>query len=139
MTAPDAVPEHTTVEQLAAALRAYHDLQPERAAVELLIAHNQGSAKWLRSDQFRACVSWIPSEYFPEEPMAQVHWTAAGRITGPATESERAVLVVAVHIARGVLADVAHTCDVHNRRLVAGAVVDALGLSWSDVMMAGQR
>lgn len=33
MTAPDAVPDGTTVEQLAAALRAYHDMQPERAAV----------------------------------------------------------------------------------------------------------
>lgn len=141
MTAPDAVPEGTTVEQLAAALRAYHDVAPQRAAVELLIAHNQGSAHWLRREPFRECVEWMPAEDDDDEPMAAVEWGRVAALLGTGqrlhdTGSEWAVLGVAVALAIGSLADAASSCDVHNRRLVAAAVVDALGLSWGDVMMA---
>lgn len=136
MTAPDAVPPGTTVEQLAAALRAYADMQPERAAVELLIGHNEGDAHWLWREPFRACVSWFPAD--DEGPaMAEVDWRSVAELRAyrqvlPDSGSERAVLAVAVSLASGPLADAATSCDLHNRLLIEDAVSCALGLRGTD-------
>lgn len=143
MTAPGAVPEGTTVEQLAAALRAYADVQPERAAIELLIGHNR-DGHWLSRRPFRRRVSWFPADDETDEPMAEVDWDALKVKVNERREelvdtgSEVAVLAVACSIARGALEQSATSCDVHNRGLIAVAVVDALGLSWGDVMTAAQ-
>jgi hypothetical protein len=134
VTAPDAVPEGTTVAELAAALR--RDAEGDRAreaAIGLLIAHRSGGqpGPWLRREPFLALVRWDPADdLYPAE--AEVDWAALRQLLASGeglldTGSERAVLRVAVELAVGSLAVAASSCDEHNRRLICAAVDAAMG------------
>jgi hypothetical protein len=133
VTAPDAVPPGTTVDELAAALRlgAEGDTAARLAAVELLIEHYAGGVHgyWLGREPFRARVAWYPADdVYPVT--ASVDWHAVAELlaTGEGlhdTGSERAVLRVAVALAIGPLYEAASSCDEHNRRLIVDAVAHA--------------
>lgn len=132
MTAPGAVPEHTTVGELADALRrAVEGDRGGEAAVELLIGHN-GTGHWLRREPFLRLVSWYPADdVYPAA--AAVDWLQVAPMLESGrgvydTESERVVLGVAAGLASGPLYAAASSCDAPNRRLVAFAVCRALGV-----------
>lgn len=132
MTAPGAVPDGTTVDELAAALRLGAEGDRAReAAVELLIEHHSAGrpGHWLRRDPFRQRVRWYPADdVYPAA--AAVDWAAVEELLASLASgeglydsgSERAVLAVAVSLARGPLAHAASSCDERNRTVVARAV-----------------
>jgi hypothetical protein len=137
VTAPDAVPESVTYAELAAALRAGAEGDYARlAAVELLIEHHSGGRHgyWLGREPFRARVAWYPADDV-HPATASVDWSAVERLlaTGEGlidTGSERAVLGVACSLAVGPLYEAASSCDEHNRRVIVGAVDQAMGSVW---------
>lgn len=130
-TAWDAHQAGVSLEEIVAALRAYCDVQPGEAAVELLIGHN-GTGHWLTREPVLRLVDWAAAD--EDGPaMALPDWRAIREWVEdvaegqPDTPSEWAVLRVAVSIAIGPLAEAAWSCDQSNRRLVADAVMAALG------------
>jgi hypothetical protein len=133
MTALDAVPPGTTVDELAAALRAGAEGDYSRlAAVGLLVEHHSGGrhGHWLARQPFRARVDWYPADdVFPA--MAGVDWAAVRELlaTGDGlhdTGSERAVLRVAMELAIGSLYEAASSCDEFNRRVIVEAITRAV-------------
>jgi hypothetical protein len=133
MTAPDAVPEHVTYAELAAALRAGSEGDYARlAAVKLLIEHHSGGrhGHWLGREPFRALVAWYPADdVYPDA--ASVDWSAVRELLATSeglhdTGSERAVLGVAVELAIGPLYEAASSCDEFNRRVIVEAITRAV-------------
>lgn len=133
MSAPDAVPPGTSVDELAAALRLGAEGDHARtAAVELLAGHHSAgrAGHWLRREPFLARVAWYPAdEVYPAA--AAVDWCAVAELLTSGqglydSGSERAVLGVAVSLARGALYLAADTCDETNSALIVETVAHAL-------------
>lgn len=133
--ATDAVPEGTTVGELETALlRGAEGDRARMAAVELLMAHRSGGrpGHWLRREPFRRLVAWYPADdVYPAA--AAVDWLAVEELLASGeglfdTGSERAMLAVAVSLARGALYHAASSCDEPNRAVIVETVARAFGV-----------